>query len=122
VGYDNFVTLFLARLDPHTRSFLYTSAGHPGGCILDGSGHVKELLKSTGPPLGIMADGAFPTAPALTLQPGDLVLLLTDGVVEARAPDGTAFGFQRAIDVVRVYRRETAAQIVDNLYHAVRAF
>jgi serine phosphatase RsbU (regulator of sigma subunit) len=122
LGYDNFVTLFLARLDPRTRSFLYTSAGHPGGCILDGSGRVKALLKSTGPPLGIMADGAFPTAAAIALQASDLVLLLTDGLVEARAPDGTAFGVQRAIDVVRVYRRETAAQIVDNLYHAVRAF
>ena len=122
VGYDNFVTLFLARLDPHTRSFLYTSAGHPSGCILDGSGRVKELLKSTGPPLGIMADADFPIAPALILQSGDLVLLLTDGLVEARAPDGTAFGLQRAIDSVRSCRTDTAAHIVDNLYRAVRDF
>jgi hypothetical protein len=119
---DNFVTLFFARLDPHTYSFVYTSAGHPSGCILDPSGSVKELLKSTALPLGIFSDGDFPIAPAITLQPGDLVLLLTDGVVEARAPDGTFFGFQRAIDIVRVYRRDTAAQIVHNLYHAVRAF
>ncbi len=122
VADDYFVTLILARLDPHTRSLVYTSAGHAGGFILGGSDRVKALLESTGPPLGVLPDGAFPIAPAIILQPGDLVLLLTDGVVEARAPDGAAFGFQRAIDIARFYRRDTAAQIVNNLYHAVRAF
>jgi serine phosphatase RsbU (regulator of sigma subunit) len=83
---------------------------------------VKAFLESTGPPLGVVPDGDFPIGPVITLQPGDLVLLLTDGLVEALAPDETAFGFQRAIDIVRVYRKDTAAQILDNLYHAVRAF
>jgi sigma-B regulation protein RsbU (phosphoserine phosphatase) len=121
-GGDSFVTLFFARLDPRTRFLVYTSAGHPGGCVFDPSGSVKALLESTGPPLGVVPDGDFPIGPAITLQPGDLVLLLTDGVVEARAPDGAVFGFQRAIDIVRAYRRDTAAQIVYNLYHAVCAF
>jgi sigma-B regulation protein RsbU (phosphoserine phosphatase) len=51
-----------------------------------------------------------------------LLLLLTDGIVEARAPDGKVFGRQRPVDIVRIYRQTTARQIVDNLYHAVRAF
>jgi serine phosphatase RsbU (regulator of sigma subunit) len=122
VGDDYFVTLFLARLDTRTRSFLYTSAGHTPGFLFDASGHVKMVLESTGLPLAVFPDGNFPIAPAITLEPGDLLLLLTDGAVEACAPDDTAFGFQRAIDIVRVYRRDTAAQIVSNLYHAVRAF
>ena len=49
-------------------------------------------------------------------------MLVTDGIVEARAPDGTAFGKQRPLDIVRVYRQATAREIVDNLYYAVRAF
>jgi phosphoserine phosphatase len=122
VGDDYFVTLFLARLDPRTRSLHYTSAGHPTGYIFDASGSVKAFLKSTGPPLGVLLDGDFPLGPAITLQPGDLVLLLTDGVAEARAPDDTAFGIQRAIDIVRLYRQDTASQIVHKLYHAVRDF
>ncbi len=121
-GGDSFITLFLARLDPRTCSLLYSSAGHPMGCIFDPSGRVKAFLQSTGPPLGIIPDCDFPIGPAIALEPGDLVLLFTDGVVEARAPDDTVFGFQRASDIVRVYRRDTAAQIVYNLYHAVRAF
>jgi phosphoserine phosphatase RsbU/P len=101
---------------------VYTSAGHVPGFLLDSSGSVKTVLGSTDLPLGIDLDGDFPIAPTLALEPGGLLLLLTDGVIEARAPDGTAFGLQRAIDIVRVYRRDTAAEIVYNLYHAVRAF
>src|SRR5712691_405462 len=53
---------------------------------------------------------------------GDIVVLFSDGVLEARAPDGTMFGADRALDVIRVYLDETALQIVDNLYYAVRLF
>ncbi len=49
-------------------------------------------------------------------------MLVTDGIVEARAPDGTGFGPQRPLDLVQVYRAATARQIVANLYYAVRAF
>ncbi len=122
VGEDRFVTLLLARLDPRTRSLFYTSAGHVTGFLIDSLGRLKTPLESTGLPLGIESVGDFPIAPALMLEPGDLVLLLTDGVTEARAPDRTPFGSKRAIDLVRYYRKDTAAQIVDNLYHGVRAF
>jgi serine phosphatase RsbU (regulator of sigma subunit) len=121
-GGDSFVTLFLARLDPRTYSLLYSSAGNPKGCILDHSGSVKAFLQSTGPPLGIIPDCKFPIGSTIVLEPGDLVLLFTDGVIEARAPDNTVFGSQRASDIVRVYRGDTSAQIVYNLYHAVRVF
>src|SRR5262249_18543452 len=79
-------------------------------------------LAGEGVPLGITAEAEFPAGPAVTLGPGDLLLLLTDGIVEARAPDGMFFGAQRAVDIVRVYRRDPAARIVENLYQAVRAF
>lgn len=119
---DRFITLLLARLDPRTRSFRYTSAGHQTGFIFDASGNVKAALKSTSMPLGILAETEFPTGDELQLETGDLVLFVTDGVVEARAPDGTSFGTQRVEDLVRVYRTATARQIVENIYHAVRAF
>jgi DNA-directed RNA polymerase specialized sigma24 family protein len=118
----DFVTLLLARLDPQARSLFYASAGHTPGFLFDASGRVKRRLDSTGMPLGVVSDGDFPLGPVLALVPGDLALLITDGVVEACAPDGTAFGSQRAIDLVRCYRRDPAAQIAFNLYHGVRAF
>jgi sigma-B regulation protein RsbU (phosphoserine phosphatase) len=119
---DRFITLLLAKLDPRTRTFVYASAGHQTGFLLNPDGSVKQALASTGFPLGIVADAEFPASAALPLDPGDIVMLVTDGIVEARAPDGTVFGERRPLDLVRVYSKATARQIVANLYHAVRAF
>jgi PAS domain S-box-containing protein len=119
---DQFVTLLLARFDPGTRTLLYASAGHTTGYVLNPAGEPKASLSSLSLPLGIDRDADYPTGGPFNLAPGDLLLLLTDGVVEARAPDGTAFGVRRALDIVRSYRADSAAGIAGNLYHAVRAF
>jgi serine phosphatase RsbU (regulator of sigma subunit) len=119
---DYFVTLFFAAIDSQTRRLLYSNAGHTSGFVMAATGAVKTLLSSTGPPLGILPDAEFPVAPGVFLVPGDLVLLLTDGIVEARAPDESVFGLERAVALVRMYRTDSPAQIVYNLYHAVRAF
>jgi PAS domain S-box-containing protein len=119
---DQFVTLLLVQLHPSLRSLRYVSAGHLAGYVLDPSGAVKGVLESTGPPLGIDLEDAFPAGGPMPLDPGDLVLLLTDGIVEAHAPDGTLFGSDRALDAVRRHRGESAIGIVDRLYQAVRDF
>jgi sigma-B regulation protein RsbU (phosphoserine phosphatase) len=119
---DRFITLILAKLDPTRHTLVYASAGHQTGYVLSSAGAVKQELASTGYPLGIMKEADFPASEEILLQPEDLVVLVTDGIVEARAPDGTVFGRERPVDIVRVYREATAGQIVDNLYHAVRAF
>jgi PAS domain S-box-containing protein len=119
---DRFITLLLAKLDPRTRTMVYASAGHQTGYLVGADGAIKQSLASTGFPLGIVDDADFPASQEIPLQSGDIVTLVTDGIVEARAPDGTIFGVQRPLDLVRVYRTSTAKQIVENLYHAVRAF
>jgi sigma-B regulation protein RsbU (phosphoserine phosphatase) len=119
---DRFITLLLAKLDPRRRTLVYACAGQQSGYVLDAFGSVRRPLPSTGIPLGIEADAEFPASDATSLAPGDLVLLMTDGVVEARSPEGTVFGWQRPLDLVRVEQQATARQIVENLYRAVRAF
>ncbi len=119
---DRFITLLLARLDPVNRSFVYASAGHSTGYIFSTAGDVKQPLPSTSIPLGIMPNYSFPASTPIALETGDLVLFLTDGIVEARAPDGTIFGTRRTIDLARVYRQAPAREIVENLYYAVRAY
>jgi serine phosphatase RsbU (regulator of sigma subunit) len=119
---DHFTTLLLARLDPHTRSFAYVSAGHPAGYILRPDGTVKTALPSTDMPLGILADVCFTAAPAVTLEPGEGVLLLTDGIMEAHTLDETLFGTQRTLEVVQANWDRPARQIIDNLYGEVRSF
>ncbi len=69
-----------------------------------------------------IADTKFHCAEPVDLETGDVVLLTTDGITEARSPDGILFGLQRAIDLVRIYQSGSAFDIVNNLLHAVRAF
>jgi serine phosphatase RsbU (regulator of sigma subunit) len=119
---DRFTTLVLARLDPRDRSFCYTSAGHVTGYLLDASGAIREALVSTGMPLGILPDAEFPAAPPLKLHPGELVVLLTDGIVEAFSPDEVPFGAARVIETIRANWGRSARETVDSLYRAVRDF
>jgi serine phosphatase RsbU (regulator of sigma subunit) len=117
-----FVTLFLARLDPSERTLVYTSAGHPPGYVLAPDGSVRAELASTGLPLGIVSEADFPEAPSVVLEPGDLVLLLTDGIVEASDPLKTQFGTDRALEVARAHRHRPAREIVEAISGAVREF
>jgi sigma-B regulation protein RsbU (phosphoserine phosphatase) len=122
VGSERFITLFLGRIDPQSRKFMYASAGHPAGYLLDAQGHVKKTLKRTGIPLGMKPDTQFTAAPEISLSSGDLILLLTDGIEETSAPDGSLFGLERILDTVRANREQPARQIVQTLYETVRAF
>jgi PAS domain S-box-containing protein len=119
---DHFVTFFLARLSPLTLSLVYSSAGHLPSYVFDGRGEVKLVLPSTGLPLGVDRSGDFPTGPVVHLEPGDLVFLLSDGIVEARLGDGRQFGIGRALKVVQARRHEPAADIVAALVQEVRAW
>ena len=114
-----FVTLFLAQLDPRDGSFVYASAGHQ--CFLLGPGDEVQSLDSTSMPLGVLP-GCVPSARPRTLQPGQVVLFLTDGVAETASPQGVAFGIERTLDVVRANRHRPAGEIVETLYRSARSF
>jgi serine phosphatase RsbU (regulator of sigma subunit) len=117
-----FVTLLLARIDPVKQSLIYTNAGHPAGVILDQAGTVKARLESTSFPLGILPDARFPKGDPIPLCPGDRLLLVTDGVKETTSPEGELFGTDRAIRIVRDGNGSSAREIVDAIYHEIRAF
>lgn len=122
VGYERFVTLFLGCLDPQKKNFTYGSAGHPACCLLDPEGQLKTVLKRTGVPLGIRPDSEYSVAEQLPLLPGEMLLLLTDGIEEAISPDDTLFGLNRTLEVVRKNRHRPAQEIISELYRAVREF
>jgi sigma-B regulation protein RsbU (phosphoserine phosphatase) len=119
---DRYITMLLARIDPEARSLIYASAGHATGYVLGPTGEVKHALESTTMPLGISSQTRFPPSAPVALAAGDLVLLLTDGVVEGRDPHGRPFGAQRVLDLVRAHRPASAREIVESIYQGVRAF
>lgn len=118
----HYVTLILIRIDP-TRNILdYASAGHIPAYLLNEEGEVIRTFKSTGIPLGFMAGEKYSRGEPIVLNTGDLVALLTDGITEAIAKDGSEFGSERMIDMINSYRTDTAQQIADHLTHNVCSF
>jgi phosphoserine phosphatase RsbU/P len=79
-----FVTAFYAVLDPVARVLTYSRAGHNPPRLVRGDG-VVSLDGTGGLPLGILEAQVYKQS-AVTLEPGDLLLLYTDGITEAMAP------------------------------------
>lgn len=122
IGSERYVTLFLGRLDANERQLTYVSAGHPPGYLLAPDGTVRMELRRTAVPLGMRPNTEYRLAPPILLHPGEIVLLLTDGIEEAMGPGDEMFGTDRMLEVLRVNRDKSAAEIVGAFYLAVRDF
>jgi serine phosphatase RsbU (regulator of sigma subunit) len=97
-GFDaRFVTMLLAELDPQRHQVTLASAGHEPPILRHGSGNVERLdLPGSGLALGIDADTAYaPTS--LDLKPGDVLLLHSDGLIDARDRQQRRFGAEGVI-------------------------
>lgn len=113
-----FVSMFFAQLDPRSGELNFTAAGHDA-YVLHPTATVKKL-SATGPLLGVDEQRTIPCGPKVTLGEGNIVVFLTDGIVEAESREGIPFGIQRALGVVSVNREKSAREIVDALTQAVR--
>ena len=100
----SFATGIIARLATSTGRLEWTSAGHPPPLLLRGRKVVGELACDPALPFGLGDD--IPQVCEEDLEPGDSVLLYTDGVIEARTPDGELFGLDRLADLLE---REAAS-------------
>lgn len=118
----DYLTLLLARLDPRARTLTYASAGHVTGYLLDRRGEVRESLESTGIPLGMFAGRGFPSGPTLSLEPGETVVLFTDGITESGELDGNAIGADRLLEFIKDHRHDPASHIVKGLYRTAKSF
>ena len=120
--HGDFVTLFLARLNPIQRTLSYANAGHVPGLVFRESGDLKTTLESTGPPLGLFATSNFSLHQAICLDPGEIAVFLTDGVTESTTPNGHQFGAQRVLKQLRALSHQSASNIAQGIYDATRVF
>jgi sigma-B regulation protein RsbU (phosphoserine phosphatase) len=114
-----FVTAFLAELDMATGRLRYLNAGHPPPVVLRDGAAVAELTGRGRMPLGL--DDPQAEIAEFRLQPGDRLLMYTDGITEARDSAGEQFGRDRLVELAEHHAaaRLPASETVRRLSHAV---
>lgn len=95
---DRFVTAQLATLDVSNGQLRYVSAGHPAPLHIRNGRVIGDLPTDPAPPAGLGL--GVPSIQTASLEPGDRLLLLSDGAIEARSPSGELFGRERLGDLV----------------------
>jgi hypothetical protein len=115
----SFATGIIARLATGTGRLEWTCAGHPPPLLLRGRKVVAELACDPALPFGI--GGPAPEPASCDLEPGDAVLLYTDGVIEARTPEGEFFGLERLADLAEreAASGQSAEELVRRMVRAV---
>jgi len=119
---NRYVALILAQFDPSSMRLTYVNAGHTAAYHLGRGGAVKATMESCGPPLGVLPGTAYLAVENPSLEDGDLIVFLTDGITETENASGDYFGHDAALDVVRSHADRPAEDIVQALYQATRDF
>jgi DNA-binding NarL/FixJ family response regulator len=112
-----FATVFAVRLDTVSCSFQFASAGHLA-YLMRANGDV-ESLQTPSVPVGVVEDEVFPLSRPIAMRRGDILLLASDGLLEARPTNSREmFGLARVTKVVQADRGKSAQEIVECLYRA----
>ncbi len=114
---NQFVTAFYGILDATNRTLAYANAGHNPPLLIaaDGSPRFDER---GGVPLGMFRDTRY-YEHYLTIAPGEILVLYTDGVTEATNPAGEEYGLTRMIEAVKRDKNLTARELIDSIHQDV---
>lgn len=117
---NRFVTLFIAELDPNTGTLEYINAGHNPPLVgrMDGT---VEKLDSGGFPLGILPTANYETG-KLLLNPGEALIVYSDGVSEANNLKGDEYGLEKLTEVVSKNLSRSASGIRDKVESSLSEF
>jgi phosphoserine phosphatase RsbU/P len=110
---NRFITLFCAELDPATGSLSFLNAGHNPPLIAHAGGSMEQLAAG-GIPLGIVGEAVYREG-RTQLQPGDALVIYSDGVSETQNAAGEEYGPVRLYNTVARYLESTAAGIRDKI-------
>lgn len=116
-----YITMFLAVLDPAAMTMTFSNAGHNYPLFLRPGATGFSNLEAGGFPLGLVDDFNY-MEETVPLTPGDLLILYTDGLIEAQAPDGEMYALPRLEQSILANRDESCEEITRQVYQRVSAF
>ena len=120
---DRYATVFYGVFERATRTLRYVNAGHTPPIILRHHGSI-DTLETGGAPVGMFPDSSYEEG-AVQLDPGDVVITYTDGVIEAPNQSGEEWGVQRLLQATAAWARlgtENAEHLVRSIFNAMDDF
>ena len=117
---ERFITLMVAMVNGETGEIAYVNGGHNPPYLLRADGTL-ETLSIGGPLLGIFPEAVYETA-TITLRAGDVLTLYSDGVTEARSPEGEEYGEERLEAFLRAHKDLPPEKLVHELIEDVVSF
>lgn len=116
-----FITVFYGVLDPQEMTFTHVNAGHNPPLLFRGTPPEARLMEGKGIALGVIDDVSL--APeTLRMEPGDLLVLYTDGVTEAFNEREEYFGEKRLMEFIARHRDLPVQEIMGGLIAEIREF
>jgi serine phosphatase RsbU (regulator of sigma subunit) len=118
---NRFITFFACIADPQTGDVVYTNAGHNPPLVVRANGEFEMVQGAGGMILGILPMAQYQEA-HVRLDPGDTLVLFSDGVTEEADPQDNQFGEERLAKLVASLHNRPASEIVQEIHRAVREF
>ncbi len=120
---ERFASLFWCYYDPAAHLLCYVNAGHPPPMLFRGGKGEPQIdrLKEGGPVLGVVPDAQYRQG-EVPVQPGDLLVIYSDGVVEAANGEGELFEEDRLLAVIRQNIRRPSGEIRDAILARLKDF
>jgi sigma-B regulation protein RsbU (phosphoserine phosphatase) len=124
IHFTTFVTLFIGAYSPATRTLTYCNAGHNPPLVFHpdhSQASIARWLRPTGPAIGLVEVNEFGQA-VQTLYPGDLLVLYTDGVIEATDSGDNLFGTERLLQVVERLHDSSPKEVIRGIRETIEEF
>jgi phosphoserine phosphatase len=119
---DRFITAFIGILDTGANNLRFHSGGQSPILVFDAATGTFRCLGPTSFPLAVAPLSRLREAVSVEMKPGDILILLSDGIYEYHNAGGEQFGVDRVMQLVRKHRDESMAQFSGKLLESVREF
>ncbi|MFH1453640.1 MAG: SpoIIE family protein phosphatase [Armatimonadota bacterium] len=118
---EKFISVFYAIVDLNEKTIKYSGAGHEPAILYKANGDKVETLNSAGLLIGVNNNETYGQE-TVSIEQGDILILYTDGITEARSKEGELFGFERLKNIISESKDLSSQKIADKIYNEIQKF